>query len=53
MLGIMLQTTVLALDFKEHLVLYIDELDECVQEEVRDVVRYFEELVDLAISRGL
>lgn len=49
----MLQTSVLALKPEEHLVLYIDALDECVQDEVRDVVGDFEELVDLAVSRGL
>lgn len=49
----MLQTSVLALKPEERLVLYIDALDECVQDEVRDVVGNFEELVDLAVSRGL
>lgn len=48
-----LQTSVLALKPDEHLVLYIDPLDECVRDEVRDVVGNFEELVDLAVSRGL
>ncbi|KAM0709344.1 hypothetical protein Q7P35_003382 [Cladosporium inversicolor] len=49
----MLQTSVLALKPDEHLVLYIDALDECIQDEVRDVVGHFENLVDLATSRGL
>ena len=53
MLRNILQTTVMALNSGEHLVLYIDALDECIQDEVRDVVGHFEELVDLAVSRGL
>lgn len=53
MLANMLQITVLALKPDEHLILYVDALDECAQEEVRDVVGRFEELVDLAVSRGL
>lgn len=53
MLQNILQTTVTALKSDEHLVLYIDALDECVQDEVRDMVGHFEELVGLAVSRGL
>jgi len=53
MLQTILQATVLALKSDEHLILYIDALDECVQDEARDVVGHFEELVDLAVSQGL
>ena len=48
-----LQTSVLALKPAEHVVLYIDALDECVQDEIRDVVGRFEDLVDIAVTRGL
>jgi len=43
----------LSLKPEEHIVCYIDALDECTQTQVRDVVGRFEELVDLAVSRGL
>jgi hypothetical protein len=53
MLESILQTSVMALRPGEHVVLYIDALDECVHSEIRDVVGHLENLVDLAVSRGL
>jgi hypothetical protein len=53
MLEAMLQTSVLALNPEDHLVLYIDALDECNPDEIREVVGCFEDLVELAVSRGL
>lgn len=53
MLDAMLQASVLALNQEDRLVFYIDALDECNQDEIRDVVGRFEDLVDLVVSRGL
>jgi hypothetical protein len=53
MLESILQTSVMALRPGEHVVLNIDALDECVHSEIRDVVGHLENLVDLAVSRGL
>jgi hypothetical protein len=44
--------TVLSLETDKRIVCYIDALDECTQDEVRDVVLHFEDLVDLAVSWG-
>lgn len=45
----MLQATLLTLKPDEHIVCYIDALDECAQDEVRDAVALFEDLGDRVV----
>lgn len=49
----MLRASLLSLNADEHIVCYIDALDECTQDEIRDAVTFFEEVSNLAVSRGL
>jgi hypothetical protein len=52
MLENMLWTSVMSLKPNDHPTCYIDALDECTQEQVRDVVELFEDLADTAVSQG-
>ena len=52
MLQNMMRTTVLHLSRRQSLVCYIDALDECAEDDIRDALRHFEELRDLAMRRG-
>jgi ankyrin repeat protein len=52
LLAAMFQTSVAKLRPDKRIICYIDALDECTQDEVRDVVKNFEDLVDDAVPRG-
>lgn len=52
MLQSMMRTTVLHLSRRQSLVCYIDALDECAEDDIRDALRHFEELRDLAMRCG-
>lgn len=52
MLQNMMRTTVLHLSRRQSLVCYIDALDECAEDDIRDALRHFEELRDLAMRCG-
>jgi hypothetical protein len=49
----MLRTAILQLDqINESLVCYIDALDECAEDDIREAIHHFEELASLALARG-
>ena len=47
----MLRTVVLYLDQGKSLVCYIDALDECAEDDIREAIHHFEELASLAMAR--
>jgi hypothetical protein len=51
MLQNMMRTVLLHLSHEQGVVCYIDALDECAEDDIRDALRHFEELRDLAKRR--
>jgi hypothetical protein len=47
----MLRTVVLHLGHDQSLVCYIDALDECAEDDIREAIHHFEELASLALTR--
>lgn len=47
----MLRTVILYLDQGKSLVCYIDALDECAEDDIREAIHHFEELASLAMAR--
>lgn len=47
----MLRTVILYLDQEKSLVCYIDALDECAEDDIREAIHHFEELASLAMAR--
>lgn len=48
----MLRTVILHLRHDESLVCYIDALDECAEDDIREAIHHFEELARLALTRN-
>lgn len=49
----MLQNAILGLTRKEKLICYIDALDECAEDDIREAIRYFEDLGTLASTQNV